>query len=160
LGHADGLRQPVLNLVSYLFYAFPHPLGSPATLDGWKLLRSELFNVAYFGALPFLAGIAAVQGQRGPHAARWLFAAGLLLPLTTLVGPLYHRVVLVAILGGCWLFAYLLQHEAGCLRTVLRRLAMIGLGLVVLWAFASVALWLIEPRLQHWLAPRLLGRGA
>lgn len=158
LGYPGGGLQPVLNLVSYLGYVCPHLLGSPDTMDGWKLFKSELFNVAYFGGLPFVVALAATTSRRFPLEPRVLLLVGFLVPLTPLVGPLYHRVALVGITGGVWLFAHALQHEREWLGRGIRRLWPVLLGLVAVWVVVSVLVWWRKDFLQASLAAAILHR--
>lgn len=44
-GYLEGPLQPVLNFLSYPFYAFPFALGSPSGIDFWKLFKSDMFNL-------------------------------------------------------------------------------------------------------------------
>lgn len=149
LGYPGGSIQPILNAISYLAYAFPWPLGNPQSLDLWKVLKSDLFNICFFGFLPTLLALILVWNRRLPLAPRLLVALGLLVPLTPLVGPLYHRINLLCLTGGIWLMATGLQNltPEAC-----RRLAR-GIGAVFLlasiaWLAASVGLVLFRGRLD------------
>jgi hypothetical protein len=102
LGYPEGLFQPFLNLMSYPFSVYPFILGSPQSLDLWKLLKSNLFNVGFFGTLPVLLAVLALFNTNVSKPAKVLIITGLVIPLTPLVGPLYHRVNLLWILGGSW----------------------------------------------------------
>lgn len=147
LGYSGGWPQPILNLLSVPFYAFPLVLGSPASLDLWKLFRSDLMNVASFGTLPVLLAFWGLFSRKVPLPARWLAAAGLLIPLSPLVGPLYHRVQLLWIFGGCWCAAAWLQKSSPReLRSIFRMIGISGGILIVLWIAASGAALLMESR--------------
>jgi len=150
LGYPGGAWQPWLNLVSIFPYAFPSVMGSTSSLDLWKLLKSDAFNVASFGTVPVILAFVAMGKRNMPKAAKILVLAGLILPLTPLVGPLYHRVQLLWILGGCWLVSTWLEDaDQEALQRVGRRL-WVGLG-------AGAALWLILSVFLHvtaaWLEP-------
>jgi hypothetical protein len=160
LGYSHGVMQPVLNLVSYAFYLFPHCWGTPATLDAWKIFKSDMFNVAYFGALPFLVALLALGCRRFPLEARLLVAAGFVIPLTPLVGPLYHRVSLVGITGGVWLFAHALEHEMDWIRNILKRIAPVVWGLIGTWLVISIFIWLAKARILDLVNQQLLAQAS
>lgn len=147
LGYGGDWLKPILNLLSIPFYAFPLLLGSPASLDLWKLFRSDLMNVASFGTLPVLLAFWGLFSRKVPLPARWLAALGLLIPLSPLVGPLYHRVQLLWIFGGCWCAAAWLQNSNPAeLKWFFRRLAIFGGILVALWIAVSGLTLLMESR--------------
>src|SRR5690606_29988839 len=94
-----------------------------------------------------------------PAGARWLVGLGLLIPLTPLVGPLYHRVQLLFIFGGIWAFAWYWEHaDRDRVDRVVRWLGMIGAGVVVCWTFASLLTVIFEERLLDLLRGYLVGR--
>lgn len=105
IGYADGKTQPLLNLFAIPAQVWPWLLGDPQTLDAWKLLKSHFMSLAYFGTIPTVLAIAGLFIKGMPRPAKWLIVAGLLIPLTPLVGPLYHRVQLLFLLGGAWMAA-------------------------------------------------------
>lgn len=157
LGYANGWSQPFLNLLTIPFYALPTVLGSPASLDLWKLFRSDLMNVASFGTLPVLFAFLGLFSRNVPLPARGLAAMGLLIPLSPLVGPLYHRVQLIWIFGGCWCAAAWLQHSgpAGLLK-ILRPLGIFGGVFIALWFAFSVVSLLTENRWEPFLQEKVL----
>ncbi len=108
LGYPEGLSQPLLNLAAIPAQIWPWLMGDPQSLDGWRLLKTGYMNLAYIGSIPMMLGIAGLFFRAMPRQAKWLIAAGLLIPLTPLVGPLYHRVQLLFILGAAWMAAEML----------------------------------------------------
>lgn len=141
LGYEFGLLQPVLNLVSYPFYVWPTLLGSPQTLDLWKGFKSGAMNVGFFGTLPVIIAILACFSRRIPVTPKILCVAGLLIPLTPLVGPLYHRVNILWIVGGCWACAeYLRRLNLQQAKRLARTLLVFLAGFVGLWAVASIGI--------------------
>lgn len=153
IGYAEGPLQPWLNAVSYLAYAFPWPLGDPQSLDWWKVLKSDLFNVCFFGFLPTALAFILAWNRRMPLAPRLMVAMGLIVPLTPLVGPLYHRVNLLFFSGGVWLVAVGLQSLAPeTCRRLARGLAAIFLLASAIWLAASAGITAfrgqLEPMLQ------------
>lgn len=105
LGYPEGLTQPFFNLLAIPAQIWPWLMGDPQSLDGWRLLKSGFMNLAYLGTIPMMLGIAGLFFPKMPRQAKFLVAAGLLIPLTPLVGPLYHRVQLLFILGAAWMAA-------------------------------------------------------
>jgi hypothetical protein len=96
-----------------------------------------------------------------PAAARWLIALGILLPLTPLEGPLYHRVQLLFCFGGVWAFAWYWEHaDRERVDPVLRRVAQLGLAFVVLWLLGSMASHFLEGKLQGKIDGYIAGRVA
>lgn len=124
-GHAPGLYpggslQPVLNFAAYAFQWFPSLLGKCDSLDVLKLFKSELFYVAFFGAIPVIVAFRAVFARNTSLMARMLVASGLILPLTPLVRLLYQRLLVLFILGGILAFAEFMRRADADTR---RRLA-------------------------------------
>jgi hypothetical protein len=160
LGYADGWSQPFLNLLTIPFYALPAVLGSPASLDLWKIFRSDMMNVASFGTLPVILAFLGLFSRRVPVPARLLMWVGLAIPLTPLVGPLYHRVQLLWIFGGCWAAAaWVQQAPPNQLRQIASRLWSWFGCLSGAWLFASLVLFglrnNVEPIAQAKMAPLL-----
>jgi hypothetical protein len=97
-GYAGGLLQPALHLASYPLNLFASLAGSPQNLDLFKLFKSDVFNAAFVGTLPALLAVSAIFSTRVPTAPKFLIAAGLILPLTPLVGIFYHRINILALI--------------------------------------------------------------
>jgi hypothetical protein len=146
-GYEHGPLQPLLALVFIPLQAVPTLLGSPASLDLAKLLRTDLTYVAFFGLLPTVIALRCAVWSRTPPAVRVLVLAGLLIPLTPLVGALYHRVQVLFLFGGVWAFGLYWQdaevHSRRALRVVGRALLAVAAG----WLLASLVLWLAEGRI-------------
>lgn len=135
IGYESGIQQPILNALSYPFYIFPFLLGSPRSLDFWKAFSSDMFNVGFFGTIPMVLSGFALFHRNISSPAKILIVTGLLIPLTPLVGPLYHRVNLVWILGGCWAAAELLARSTSE--------EILSLSRKIIWALTLFAgLWL------------------
>jgi hypothetical protein len=105
LGYPYGFTQPFFNFAAIFAQIWPWLLGDPQSLDGWRLLKSFFLDLAYFGTLPMILAFAGLCNRSMPSRAKWLMVVGLLIPLTPLVGPLYHRVQLLFLLGGAWMAA-------------------------------------------------------
>jgi hypothetical protein len=148
-GFEQGLLQPLFGLVFIPLQAVPTLLGSPASLDLAKVFGVDLAQVAFFGLVPTL--VAMWCGVRGntPMALRLLILAGLLIPLTPLVGALYHRVQLVFVLGGVWAFAHYWERTPGPPDSEWRRMAGAAGVLALCWLGVSVALLLAEAPLTR-----------
>lgn len=140
-GYGAGLAQPILHLLSLGFSAFPSLAGSAQTLDLLKVFKSDLFNIGSFGTVPVLLAITALLWRGTPSAARFLILAGLLIPLSPLVGIFYHRINILWIAGGVWAGAVLIRDAGpGFWSVWLRWTGRVGAILLAGWAAASFAL--------------------
>jgi hypothetical protein len=110
IGYESGISQIFSHIALIPARIWPWLAGDPQSIDGWKLLKSDFMSLNYIGTIPMLLGFISLFIRDIPKAAKWLIAVGLLTPLTPLVGPLYHRVELLFILGGAWATAELLAR--------------------------------------------------
>lgn len=160
-GYKQGLLQPILYASAYLFNVYPSILGSPQTFDGWKVFKCDYFQTAYLSTLATALSFLALFRKSAPLTARCLIATGLLIPLTPLVGFLYHRVLLLFALGGAWVLADFLTSASEPLRI---RFARAGLRLatatVLVWTVASLLLVFFDTRLKAFTLSYLDGRVA
>jgi len=102
IGYAFGLSQPLRMALAWPLTFYPFVLGSVQTLDLTKAFIPSGMSCAFFGTIPMVLAAIGVFSKRVPSAAKLLIGAGLIIPLTPLVGVLYQRVSLLWILGGCW----------------------------------------------------------
>lgn len=143
-----GPLQPLFNLAAYPGQIFPSIFGRSDSLDLLKLLKSDLFYVIYFGSLPVLIGFLSAASRRAPLVARILILAGLALPLTPLVRPLYQRLYLLFIIGGILAFVHWMQHAGE--ESKRRLLRWCG------WATAATTgCWLLLSAGLHWQRDRI-----
>jgi hypothetical protein len=112
IGYEGGLSQPLFHTLLIPARIWPWLAGAPQTMDAWKLLKSDIMSLNYLGTVPMLLGFAGLFVRSMPRIAKWLIVVGLVIPLTPLVGPLYHRVELLFILGASWMTAEMLHHLA------------------------------------------------
>lgn len=110
IGYKNGISQILSHIALIPARIWPWLAGDPQSIDGWKLLKSDFMSLNYIGTIPMLLGVISLFLKDIPKAAKWLIAVGLLTPLTPLVGPLYHRVELLFILGGAWATAEILAR--------------------------------------------------
>ena len=108
LGYSEGLWQPVFNTLLIPLQIWPWLAGDPQTINGFRLIQSDFMDLAYLGTIPMVLALLGLFYKGMPRQAKWLILAGLLIPLTPLVGPLYHRVQLLFLLGGSWMAAEML----------------------------------------------------
>lgn len=149
-GYDGGPLQPLLTLISMPFHAFPFPLGRPQTLDLWKAFKSDFMNAGFFGTLPALAAMVALFSKKVSWGPRLMILAGLLIPLTPLVGYLYHRIHIIWILGGCWAAAELIStFSTEELQKWSRRLVTASMIFAGLWIIASLTLVVFERDIIH-----------
>lgn len=112
MGYENGLSQIIYHALFIPARIWPWLAGDPQSMDGFRLLKSVFMDLNYIGTIPMILGFVGLLLPRLPRAAKWLMAVGILTPLTPLVGPLYHRVELLFILGAAWMTAEMLQHLA------------------------------------------------
>jgi hypothetical protein len=149
IGYPQGLLQPVMNAVAYGFFIFPSILGSPQTMDAWKLLKTGLFDLGWLGTIPTLFAFLAIFRRSSPFTSRLLVIVALVIPLTPLVGPLYHRVLLLFAFGGAWAFADFLSNSPASARSRFARWVGLGTaGIITCWLIASFVLIWIAPTLK------------
>jgi hypothetical protein len=159
VGYRQGWLQPLASLLFVPLQAFPSLLGSPRSLDLAKALSAELFMIAYFGFLPMLLAFRVAFMRSAPASMRWLIALGLLLPLTPLVGPLYHRVQLVFVFGGVWAAAWYWQNaRTDQIDAVLRTLFRLFLAAGGIWLLASIVGFAMQERLVARAQQAIAGR--
>jgi hypothetical protein len=130
IGYAEGAAQPLFNLIAIFAQIWPWLVGDPQTIDGWRLLKSGYTDQAFLGTIPMLLAICGMFNRNMPKAAKWLIALGLLLPLTPLVGPLYHRVQLLFLLGGSWMSAEMLASLTSQISTRWHKFAIAAVACV------------------------------
>ena len=109
IGYEDGLRQPILSLLFIPMQIWPWLVGDPQSINGFKLIKRDYMDLAYLGTIPMLLAFIGLFRKSMPTTAKWLIVIGLVLPLTPLVGPLYHRVQLLFLLGGSWMAAEMIS---------------------------------------------------
>ncbi len=105
IGYEGGPSQPLFHALLIPLQSWPWLLGDPQSLDASRLFKCGFMDIAYMGSIPMVLAMAGLFKATMPKQAKWLILAGLLIPLTPLVGPLYHRVQLVFLLGGSWMAA-------------------------------------------------------
>lgn len=138
-----GVAQPLFQLASYPLHVFPSLFGGCDSVDLLKLFKSELFYVAYFGALPCLVAVCSLRSDKVPAVAKWLVIAGLVLPLTPLERYLYQRLLVLYILGGVIAFAYFME---GCRAESRRRWSRSGFCVFGLFA----GCWVVASSVVFW----------
>jgi hypothetical protein len=158
IGYAQGPLQPLASLLLIPLQAFPTLLGSPRSLDLAKPLGADLFGIAYFGFLPVLLALRTPFLRGAPAAMKLLILVGLLLPLTPLVGPLYHRAQLVFVFGGVWAAGWYWQHADRTRVDPVLRVLFLAFGAGVgLWLLVSVVGAMFQERLVSRLQAMVMG---
>ena len=105
LGYASGISQPFYHALQIPLRFWPWLVGTPQSIDGFRAFKASFMSLNFIGSIPMCLSIIALFYANMPRTAKWLVCIGLLIPLTPLVGPFYHRVELLFILGGAWLTA-------------------------------------------------------
>jgi hypothetical protein len=135
IGYEDGPLQPILSLFFIPMQIWPWLVGDPQSINGFKLIKRDYMDLAYLGTIPMLLAFIGVFRKSMPTTAKWLIVIGLVIPLTPLVGPLYHRVQLLFLLGGSWMAAEMIasistHHLHKSSRWMTIAVAAIGLALL------------------------------
>lgn len=157
LAYDAGWSQPVWHMLVSPLTFYPFLLGSVQSLDLWKLFKSDIGNVGFFGTLPMLLACAGLFSRRVPAGAKLMMMVGTIVPLTPLVGLLYVRFNIVWILGGCWAaVAWLNQASDVELAKIARVLRMLVGILAVLWLAGSAALWWMRPMIEPLLETKVM----
>lgn len=136
IGYDLGITQPLFHTLLIPARLWPWLAGDPQTIDGWRILKSGFMELNFIGTVPMILGFVGFFFKTMPKAAKWLIAIGLVVPLTPLVGPLYHRVELLFILGACWMAAEMLAWLPTLAtaprwpRFAMAAVALIGVGLL------------------------------
>lgn len=160
LGYPEGALQPFFNLLAYPMFAFPWVMGSPQSIDLWKVFKSDLFYVPFIGTVPAAMAFIALGRRAVTLEARLLVAIGLAVPLTPLVGPLYQRFFIVYIMGAVWAFAVLWDEPLDAWRRP-ARWAIVIVGMVLaLWLAGSVVVWFADDRLRPFLERAIVSRSS
>jgi len=154
-GYKSGLLQPIMTVLVWPLTIYPFVLGSVQTLDLTKAFLSNGVAYAFFGTLPAVLALVGLFSRRVPAAAKLLIAAGLIIPLTPLVGVLYQRVSLLWILGGCWAAAiWVSTATENELKNLARWCWRILLAVLLLWVAVSIALVVFGKPLEIFLVAR------
>jgi len=153
-----GMLQPLMNLVAYATQVFPSVAGRPSTMDALKVFKCNLFSIAYFGSLPVIIAFLACFRKKVPPLARLLILIGLLIPLTPLVKYLYHRMLLIWIVGGIFAFADFMQRSSPETRKRVAKTAGIFASVAaVLWTLVSIGLAMKREQVIALLQAKFLG---
>jgi len=154
LEYPYGAWQPILNALVWPFTTFPFVLGSVQTLDLGKAFKHSMMALGFFGTVPVVLAVVSLFSRQTPMAAKLMILSGVFIPLTPLVGLLYHRINLLWILGGCWGACAWIAAADGEKILQVARWMWRGLGAAVsFWVVASIAIvfsrsWL-EPILER-----------
>jgi hypothetical protein len=161
IGYKFGLMQPIMMALAWPLTLYPFVLGSVQTLDLTKALVPGGLAYAFFGTVPMLLAVIGCFSSRVPLAAKLLIVAGLIIPLTPLVGVLYQRVSLLWILGGCWAAGIWISTAAEDeLKKLVRWCWRVLAAVLLLWIVASIALVAFRVPLETWLVARALTAAA
>ena len=157
----SGWSQPLWQALASPMTVYPFFLGSVQSLDLWKFFKFDIFNVGFFGTVPMILACIAFFSRGIPLAAKLLMLVGVVIPLTPLVGFVYHRFNIVWILGGCWAAAVWLNRtsddDLARLSKLLRILIIFG---AMLWLLASLFLWMFSSPVESWLQSAVLSRAS
>ena len=161
LGYVFGWSQPLRMALAWPLTLYPFVLGSVQTLDLTKAFVPSGMAYAFFGTIPMLLAVVGLFSKRVPLAAKLLIAAGLIIPLTPLVGVLYQRVSLLWILGGCWAAGvWLSTADEESVRKIAGWCWRALVAVLLLWTLVSVALVVFRAPVEAWLVARVQAAAA
>lgn len=143
------ILQALSALPTLVTVFIPTLCGAPLTLDAFKAVGGDLFDIKFVGAIPLVLALPAIASRKAPRLPKLFFIVGLLLPFTPLIQWLYSRVTVVFALGSAWLAVWTLAHsEEIASNRLWRTIGRSGLALLTLWMVASVVLLAIRPRVE------------
>lgn len=136
IGYELGPTQPLFQFFIIPTQIWPWLVGAAQTIDGFRLFKCGFMSIAYIGTIPMVLALWGLFRKSMPLQAKWLILSGLIIPLTPLVGPFYHRVQLLFILGAAWMAAEMLADlwknpSPRLIRAVAVIVSIIGIGLVI-----------------------------
>ena len=157
LGYDGGILQPLCNLLGSPLTVYPFLLGSVQSLDLWKLFKLDAFSVGFFGTLPMLIAAVGLFSRKVPLPPKLMMVVGFVVPLSPLVGYLYHRFNVVAIFGGCWAACmWLSKSEKKSIQTLQSRCFLAFSIFAGLWIVVSIMLVTSRSWLEPWLQGKVL----
>jgi hypothetical protein len=160
IGYAFGWSQPLRMAMAWPLTLYPFVLGSVQTLDLTKAFTPRGVSYAFFGSMPMLLAVVGLFSKRVPMVAKLLIVAGLLIPLTPLVGVLYQRVSLLWILGGCWAAGIWLSTATDVdLKKLLWWCWRLLAAVIIFWVVASIGLVAFRGSLEAALSVRIAAIG-
>jgi hypothetical protein len=153
------LMAGVKELPSLVTVLFPTLLGVPETIDLFKLMGQDLFDLKFTGGVIFVLSVLGLFNRKAPLTAKFLMVISLALVFTPLITYFYSRSTAVYALGASWLAAWqlhaLTQEPA---RTVWKKI-FIALGVLTLgWLLCSVLIQIFHQDLLSMLQRNLLSR--
>ena len=135
----------ITHLPSLVTVLFPTLLGIPETMDLFKLMGQDLFDLKFTGGIIFILAVLALFNRKAPLTAKFLTVISLVLVFTPLITYFYSRSTTVYALGVSWLAAwqlYTLTLEPK--KTVWKKIFVI-LGIIsVVWLLCSVVLYVFH----------------
>lgn len=149
----------ITHLPSLVTVLFPTLLGVPETIDLFKLMGQDLFDLKFTGGIIFVLSVLGLFNRKAPLAAKFLMLISLALVFTPLITYFYSRSTAVYALGASWLAAWqlhsLTQEPA---RAVWKKI-FIALGILTLgWLLCSVLLHLFHQDILSTLQKELVSR--
>lgn len=99
----------VTHLPSLVTVLFPTLLGVPETIDLFKLMGQDLFDLKFTGSVIFVLSVLGLFNRKAPLTAKFLMVISLVLVFTPLITYFYSRSTAVYALGASWLAAWQLH---------------------------------------------------
>ena len=149
----------ITHLPSLVTVLFPTLLGVPETIDLFKLMGQDLFDLKFTGGVIFVLAVLGLFNRKAPLTAKFLMVISLILAFTPLITYFYSRSTTVYALGASWLAAWQLhaftQEPA---RTVWKKI-FIALGILTLgWLLCSILIQIFHQDILSTLQRNLVSR--
>lgn len=141
------IAQCVREMPTLLTSFIPTVLGTPQSMDVFKVFGSDFTNIKFAGGTALVLALLAFHTRRAPRLPKVLFAMFLVIPFTPLCKWFYHRCFILSALGLGWLAAWQLDDLSTILfsrnrwRNILRLFEVVCAG----WLVASVVMAWQEP---------------
>lgn len=149
----------ITHLPSLVTVLFPTLLGIPETIDLFKLMGQDLFDLKFTGGVIFVLAVLGLFNKKAPLPAKFLMAISLVLAFTPLITYFYSRSTTVYALGASWLAAWQLHAFAQePARTVWKKI-FISLGILTLgWLLCSILIQVFHQDILFTLQDNLVSR--
>lgn len=131
----------ITHLPSLVTVLFPTLLGVPETIDLFKLMGQDLFDLKFTGGIIFVLSVFGLFNKKAPLAAKFLMVISLALTFTPFITYLYSRSTTVYALGASWLAAWQLHaFTQEPERTVWKKIFIALSILTLVWFLCSILL--------------------
>lgn len=129
------------HLPSLITMVFPTLGGIPETIDLFKVMGQDLFDLKFCGGVMFILGVLGLFNKKAPVQAKVLMVISLLVAFTPLLTYFYSRSTAVYAIGCAWLAVWELKFLSEAPQQVFWKKWFVALGIIIsVWLFCSLAL--------------------